>query len=84
MKPLSEQLREAIEKSRLSRYELSKRSGVSQSSLSKFVLRQRPGLSFDAMDRIGRVLELRLTWKRNRSVPKAFFERVARQSKKEE
>ncbi len=83
MKPLSEQLREAIEKAPLSRYELSKRSGVSQSSLSKFVLRQRPGLSFDAMDRIGRVLELRLTWKRQRGVPKAFLERVARQKKKE-
>ena len=69
MKPLSEQLREAIKTARMTRYELSKRSGVSQSSVSKFVRGQRPGLSFDAMDRIGRVLELRLTWKRSRTPP---------------
>ena len=75
MKPLSQQLREAIEKSPLSRYELSKKSGVSQSSLSKFVLGQRPGLSFDAMDRIGVVLELRLVQKQTRSVPKRFLEK---------
>jgi transcriptional regulator with XRE-family HTH domain len=75
MKPLSEQLREAIEKSPMSRYELSKKSGVSQSSLSKFVLGQRPGLSFDAMDRIGKVLELRLVGKQKRSVPKRFLEK---------
>jgi hypothetical protein len=53
MKPLSEQLRDAIEKAGITRYELSKITGVSQATLSKFVLRQRPGLSFDAMDRIG-------------------------------
>ena len=58
MQPLSEQLREAIEKSGMTRYELSKRTGVSQCSLSKFILRQRPGLSFDAMDRVGLALGL--------------------------
>jgi len=58
MKPLSEQLREAIEKAGVSRYELSKATGVSQSTLSKFILKQRPGLSFDAMDRVGLALGL--------------------------
>ena len=58
MRPLSEQLREAIEKSGMTRYELAKRTGVSQCSLSKFILRQRPGLSFDAMDRVGQELGL--------------------------
>jgi hypothetical protein len=58
MKPLSEQLRDAIEKSGITRYELSRISGVSQPTLSKFVLRQRPGLSFDAMDRVGLALGL--------------------------
>jgi hypothetical protein len=58
MKPLSEQLRDAIEKADMTRYELSRLSGVSQASLSKFVLRQRPGLSFDAMDRVGLALGL--------------------------
>jgi transcriptional regulator with XRE-family HTH domain len=58
MKPLSEQLREAIEKAGVSRYEISRATGVSESSLSKFVLRQRPGLSFDALDRLGEYLGL--------------------------
>jgi transcriptional regulator with XRE-family HTH domain len=58
MRPLSEQLRDAIEKAGVSRYEISKATGVSQSTLSKFILRQRPGLSFDAMDRIGKYLGL--------------------------
>ncbi len=58
MRPLSEQLRDAIEKAGVSRYEISKATGVSQSTLSKFVLRQRPGLSFDAMDRIAEYLGL--------------------------
>jgi transcriptional regulator with XRE-family HTH domain len=58
MKPLSEQLRAAIKKAGITRYELSKITGVSQSTLSKFVLGQRPGLSFDAMDQIGEYLGL--------------------------
>jgi transcriptional regulator with XRE-family HTH domain len=58
MKPLSEQLRAVIKKAGITRYELSKITGVSQSTLSKFVLGQRPGLSFDAMDRIGEHLGL--------------------------
>lgn len=63
MKPLSEQLRDEIEKAGVSRYELSKATGVSQCSLSKFVLRQRPGLSFDALDRIGEYLGLEIVKK---------------------
>jgi transcriptional regulator with XRE-family HTH domain len=63
MRPLSEQLRDAIEKAAASRYEISKATGVSQSTLSKFVLRQRPGLSFDAMDRIGEYLGLEIVKK---------------------
>lgn len=58
MPTLSEQLRDAIEKADVSRYEISKATGVSQSTLSKFVLGTRPGLSFDAMDRIGEYLGL--------------------------
>lgn len=58
MPTLSEQLRDAIEKAGVSRYEISKATGVSQSTLSKFVLGTRPGLSFDAMDRVGEYLGL--------------------------
>ncbi len=69
MKPLSEQLRDAIEKAGITRYELAKRTGVSECSLSKFVLRQRPGLSFDSLDRIG--LELGLVFvKKKQPKPK--------------
>jgi len=58
MPRLSEQLRDAIEKADVSRYEISKATGVSQSTLSKFVLGTRPGLSFDAMGRVGEYLGL--------------------------
>lgn len=58
MPKLSEQLRDAIEKADVSRYAISKATGVSESTLSKFVLGTRPGLSFDAMDRIGEYLGL--------------------------
>jgi len=58
MSKLSEQLRDAIEKAGVSRYEISQATGVSQSTLSKFVLGTRPGLSFDAMDRVGEYLGL--------------------------
>ena len=58
MTTLSEQLRDAIEKAGVSRYEIAKATGVSQSTLSKFVLGTRPGLSFDAMDRVGAYLGL--------------------------
>jgi transcriptional regulator with XRE-family HTH domain len=69
VKPLSEQLRDAIEKAGITRYELAKRTGVSECSLSKFVLRQRPGLSFDSLDRIG--LELGLVFvKKKQPKPK--------------
>jgi transcriptional regulator with XRE-family HTH domain len=54
---LSEQLRRAITTSGLSRYEISKATGVSQSTLSKFVLRQR-GISIEAMDSVGKLLGL--------------------------
>ena len=63
MKPLSEQLRDAIENSGKTRYEISKATGVSPQSLSKFVLRTRPGLSFDSMDRIGEYLGLEIVKK---------------------
>ena len=51
MATLTEQLREAIEAAGVTRYEISKQTGVSQSALSKFVLGQR-GLSNKAMDAV--------------------------------
>lgn len=58
MPKLSEQLRDAIQTADVSRYEISKATGVSQSTLSKFVLGTRPGISFDALDRLGEYLGL--------------------------
>jgi len=58
MPKLSEQLRDAIVKANVTRYEISKATGVSQATLSKFVLGTRPGLSFGAMDAVGEYLGL--------------------------
>jgi len=66
MKPLSDQLRDAIEKADVSRYELAKATGVSQSTLSKFVLKQRPGISFDALDKLGEYLGLEIVKKHSK------------------
>jgi transcriptional regulator with XRE-family HTH domain len=57
MKTLSQQIREAILGSGLTRYEIAKATGVSQSTLSKFVLGQR-GISIEAMDSVGLFLGL--------------------------
>ena len=60
MKALSEQFRQAIAASGITRYEIAKATGVSQSTLSKFMLRQR-GISVEAMDAVGLLLGLRLS-----------------------
>jgi len=65
MKTLSGQLREAIVKSGVSRYEISKQTGVSQAALSKFVLGHR-GISVKAMDAVGLFLGLSITTKSKR------------------
>ena len=65
MKPLSAQLREAIVKSGVSRYEISRQTGVSQAALSKFVLGHR-GISVKAMDAVGLFLGLSITPKSKR------------------
>ena len=63
MKTLSQQLREAILESGVSRYEISKQTGVSQAALSKFVLGRR-GISVKAMDAVGEFLGLAITRKK--------------------
>ena len=60
MQTLSEQLREAILSSGVSRYEISKQTGVSQAALSKFILGHR-GISTKAMDAVGIFLGLTIT-----------------------
>jgi predicted transcriptional regulator len=63
MKPkaskLSDQLRRLIEESTLSRYEISKRTGIAESTLCKLVHGER-GISTESWDRLGECLELEL------------------------
>lgn len=56
---LSEQLRKLIGKADISRYEISKRSGVDASQLHRFI-NGTGRLTTDSLDRIGEVLGLRL------------------------
>jgi hypothetical protein len=56
---LSDQLRQAIQQSALSRYRIAKDTGVSQSVLSLFCSGKR-GLSLKAVDALVRLLDLEL------------------------
>lgn len=66
MKPkpttLTDQLRHFIEAGEMSRYELSKKSGIDKSVLSKFV-HGKCGLSMQSLDTIGEILDLQITKK---------------------
>jgi len=55
----SEQLRRAVERSDLTRYQISKQTGIAQSILSRFV-NQGAGLSMDSVDKLCQCLGLRL------------------------
>lgn len=56
---LSDQLRRLIEESPLSRYEISKRTGIAESTLCKLVQGQR-GISTASWDLLGECLGLKL------------------------
>lgn len=56
-KKLTDQLRQAIDESGLTRYRISKETGISEATLSKFYLGQR-GLSMEALNALGEFLEL--------------------------
>lgn len=60
IKTLSDQLRQIIADSGLSRYEISKRSGVDEAALSRFANGKR-GLTTETLDRLGPVLGLELS-----------------------
>lgn len=57
---LSDQLRQAIDGSGLSRYAISQQTGIDQASLSRFMQGQ-VGLSLDAIDRLSEFLQLTIT-----------------------
>lgn len=56
---LTDQLRKAIDDSGLTRYRISKETGISEATLSKFYLGQR-GLSMEALNALGECLQLTL------------------------
>lgn len=54
---LTDQLRQAMDDSGLTRYRISQETGISEASLSKFYLGQR-GLSMEALNAVGECLQL--------------------------
>ncbi len=55
----SDQLRRAVSESRMSRYAISKQTGIAQSTLCKFIQGER-GLSFESADKLMDVLDLEI------------------------
>jgi transcriptional regulator with XRE-family HTH domain len=60
---LSDQLRRIVEESDVTRYRLSKETGITQSTLSRFVSGER-GLSIEAMDALGEFFQLEFVSRR--------------------
>ena len=59
MRPISQQLREAIEASELSRYRICKEIDLSESTMSHFMAGDC-GLQLSTIDRLGKLLGLKL------------------------
>ena len=59
-KKLTDQLRQAIDDSGLTRYRIAKETGISEATLSKFYLGQR-GLSMEALNALGECLQLTIS-----------------------
>lgn len=59
-KPISDQLRAAIDASGLSRYRICKELGIDQATMSRFMSGER-GLTLKVIDRLGEFLGLTLT-----------------------
>ena len=56
---LTDQLRQAIDESGLTRYHIAKATGIDESALAKFYNARR-GLSMKALDALGEFLELKI------------------------
>ena len=57
---MTDQLRQAIDDSGLTRYEIAKQTGIDESALAKFYNGHR-GLSMEALNALGTLLQLRIT-----------------------
>jgi len=60
---LTDQLRQAIDDSGLTRYQIAKATGIDESALAKFYNGHR-GLSMQALNALGDFLQLRITLRR--------------------
>jgi hypothetical protein len=65
-KLLTDQIRQAIDDSGLTRYQIAKGSGIDESALAKFYNGRR-GLSMDALNALGEFLQLKITVGRKRA-----------------
>jgi ribosome-binding protein aMBF1 (putative translation factor) len=66
MGELTEILIRAIEDSGLTRYEISKRSGVEEATLSRLVNRQRTNINLNTLEKLAEVLGITLAKKKRR------------------
>lgn len=62
LRRLADQIRAAIEMSQLSRYEMSKQSGVDEATLSRFV-NGKGSLSLESIEKLALVLDLQIVVK---------------------
>ena len=65
---LTDQLRQAIDDSGLTRYDIAKRTGIDESALAKFYNGHR-GLSMEALNALGECLNLEIVMRRKPSKP---------------
>jgi len=64
-KKLTDQVRQAIDDSGITRYRIAKDTGIDEATLSKFYLGQR-GLSMDALNKLGEYLRLTIVTDRSK------------------
>ena len=62
---LSDQIRAVIESSGVTRYRISKQTGIAESVLSRF-MHGRAGLQMDTLDTLGEFLELEIVQRRKK------------------
>ena len=66
---LSDELRQAVERSGLSRYAIWQQAGIDQGSMSKFMAGER-GLTLESIDKLAELLGLHIVAKPERHRPK--------------
>jgi transcriptional regulator with XRE-family HTH domain len=66
---LSDELRQAVERSGLSRYSICQQTGIDQGSMSKFMAGER-GLTLESIDKLAELLGLHIAADAGRRRPK--------------